>query len=164
VAIRKILVPTDFSPHARKALEFAIELGRCFSAEIHLLNAYFFGDWNRLPEPIGVPESFVAQIRGEAEALLGQDQERVAAAGLSCTLHFSGMDPVAAILELDQSLPADLIVLGTHGFTGMKHVLLGSVAERTVRLAHCPVVTLRAESDGASLRAAEKGSRSARRG
>jgi nucleotide-binding universal stress UspA family protein len=54
--------------------------------------------------------------------------------------------PFSAILDLAESLPADLIVMGTQGRTGLKHVLLGSVAERTVRLAPCPVLTVKAKT------------------
>jgi len=68
----------------------------------------------------------------------------VSAAGLPCVPHVHEKAPVPAILEVAQTHHADLIVMGTRGLTGLRHALLGSVAERTVRLAPCPVLTVKA--------------------
>jgi universal stress protein A len=81
-----------------------------------------------------------AQLRVELLA------KRLAQTSVSVETHVSAHDPVSAILELTRSLPVDLVVMGTRGLTGIKHVLLGSVAERTVRLAPCPVLTVKARS------------------
>ena len=145
MAIRSLLVPTDFSPDAARALEMAIELAQPARAKIHLLHSCYFGPYlGGFPEPVGVPMDFVERVRREVRTRLEQLEKRVAQAGISCASHISEETPVAAIVDRARGVDADLIVMGTRGLTGVKHALLGSVAERTVRLAPCPVLTVKA--------------------
>ena len=144
--IKTILVPTDFSPHADAALDRALGLAKHFGAKIHLLHAYYFSVSVGLPDQYVMPPDLIEDVRRTARAQLEPLEKKIAEAGVDCTAHLSAQSPVAAIIELAESLPADLIVLGTRGLTGLKHVLLGSVAERTVRLAPCPVMTIKAEA------------------
>ena len=141
--IRNILVPTDYSPHAEKALAYAIGLAKTFGAKIHLLHAY------RLPEPmpfpatIAVPESFWEEVHKHSMEKLEEVRQQVAAESIECEVEAVREPPFPAVVDSAERLDADLIVMGTRGLTGLKHVMLGSVAERTVRLAHCPVITLK---------------------
>jgi nucleotide-binding universal stress UspA family protein len=144
--LRTILVPTDFSPDARRALELAIEFAKLSGAAIHLVHSSFFGaELHGLPEPLGVPQDFAEAVKRGAQRQLEELEKLVANAGLRCTSQVRESSPIAAILDEVERRDADLIVMGTKGLSGLKHVLLGSVAERTVRLAPCPVLTVRAE-------------------
>jgi nucleotide-binding universal stress UspA family protein len=140
MAIRSILVPTDFSPHADAALERAAQLARRLSARVYLLHAYYLGTEAGYP----LPAQLIDQARAQAREQLERAAKALAETGVSCESHTSPLVTVSAILEQARALPADLIVMGTRGLSGLKHVLLGSVAERTVRLAPCPVMTVKA--------------------
>ena len=143
-AFKRILVPHDFSDDAAAALDWAIELAGQLGAELHLLHAY------RLPlemfSPYGVPmpASVMPEIREAARRSLEELKARVEAAGLTGQIHLREGPPADAIVEAARELSADLIVMGTRGRTGLAHVVLGSVAQRTVRSAPCPVLTLKA--------------------
>lgn len=142
--IRKILVPTDLSNSANEALERAVEIAKMVGAEIHLLHVYQIPIGVGVNEPIPMPEQYFAQLRkqaGEELRTLEQKVRAVVPAGVQTHLKFDY--PGRTILEFAKSLPADLIVMGTRGLTGMKHVLLGSIAERVVRLAPCDVLTVK---------------------
>jgi nucleotide-binding universal stress UspA family protein len=144
MAIHRILVPTDFSGCADEALEHATQLAKLAHAEIHLLNAY------ELPAPVPTvgapvwfPQEVYDQFRDAAKEGLAQRIAKVAAQGVKVEGSVVCENPTRAILDAAVKPQADLIVMGTHGRTGIKHVLVGSVAERTVRLAPCPVMTVK---------------------
>ncbi len=141
--IRNILVPTDYSPHAEKALDYAIGLAKTFGAKITLVHSYHIAVPMAVPDPVIVPQGFWEDARNRATELLEEIRGKVEADGVSCEMHVSSEPPFQAITDLAAASKADLIVMGTRGLTGPKHVMLGSVAERTVRLAHCPVITLK---------------------
>jgi nucleotide-binding universal stress UspA family protein len=145
IEITKILVPTDFSSSAAAALDYAAALARRLGAEIHLFHAYHFPTYLIMPEQIATPGDFWESLRSSAAARLEAMRAPLVAAGIDTHLHVMEGAPASAILEAARSLPADLIVMGTRGRTGLKHVALGSVAERTVRMAPCPVLTLKTE-------------------
>ena len=139
--IRTILVPTDFSESADAALAKAFELAEKLGARIHLLHAY------------GIPPIPDAMGMGVGVDLLGPI-ERAASAELTQLAQRYAQRPeyVGALLEMGDArdlivrhakqLPADLIVMGTHGRRGMQHFVLGSVAEGVVRNAPCPVLVV----------------------
>lgn len=141
--VERILVPSDFSPHAARALEHAIAFAKTFSAEIHLLHAYHLPIQLAMPDQISMPAGFWEDVRAGASAKLEVLAERIASEGIRVETHLLAEAPSVAVVETAGRLPADLIVMGTRGLTGVKHVLLGSVAERTVRLAPCPVMTVK---------------------
>lgn len=144
--VNTILVPTDFSADADKALSTATELATIFGAKIVVIHAYHV-DIPML-SPMGggyaLPQGFYEGLRSQATAQIEEIAEKLVAEGIDATgiaLH----EPASiAIAEQAESLPADLIVMGTRGNTGLKHVVLGSVAERVVRTAPCPVLTVKA--------------------
>lgn len=145
---RSILVPTDFSEHANAALDRALALARASSGVVHLLHAYEIPLGTIPPYGVAIPESVLAGLRDAAARRLEKAAARVEAAGVRCERHLVQSSPSMAIGESARSLDADLVVMGTRGNTGLKHVLLGSVAERTVRTAPCPVLTLQTGSGG----------------
>ena len=143
--IHTILVPVDFSAHSSKALKLAIGLAKTFSAEIHLLHAYHLPPLIALPEMMVLPQSYLDGVRDASARKLEKSFQTVTSEGVKCQRHLTTQIPSAAIVETAERVGADLIVMGTRGLTGLKHVLLGSVAERTVRSAPCPVMSVRSE-------------------
>ena len=147
--IKTILVATDFSSDAEAAVETAIELAKAFDAKLELFHAYhveippiyagFGGDFTR-------PEDILGPIREGAEATMDRLVEDVAAKGVSVQGRIAMDHASRAILEEAERVLADLIVIGTRGLTGLEHFVLGSTAERVLRLAHCPVMTVKAKS------------------
>jgi nucleotide-binding universal stress UspA family protein len=137
--LRAILVPTDFSPHADLALEAARELARRSGARLELLHAF------HLP-PEAVPhltDAALQRMRAEAGAELESRCARARESGLAADARWVEAPPAHAIPEAAAKIAADLIALGSHGRTGMRYALLGSVAARVARVAPCPVLTLK---------------------
>jgi nucleotide-binding universal stress UspA family protein len=145
LAIHRILVPIDFSEHSDRALELAIGLAKTLGAELHLLHCYqlFPTGAAAASYDVMIPESYERAIRESATASLSRWREKASAQGILAEKHIRADIPANGIVALAEELPADLIVMGTRGLTGFQHVLLGSVAERTVRLAPCPVMTVK---------------------
>ena len=143
---RKILVPVDFSEHSGRALEHAIALAKAFGAEIHLLHCYQINIGAVSPYGIVLPESLERDVRDAATRRLGEWSDKVSAQGVRVEQHITPQFPSEAIQATATEVGADLIVMGTRGLTGLKHVLLGSVAERTLRVAPCPVLTVKDEA------------------
>jgi universal stress protein A len=143
LAFKRILVPVDFSEHSLKAFQKALAFARQFAAElilVHIVEQIVYpGDW--MYPPLAMSD-FATEKRGEI------------AAKLDCLAEGSGVASESIvrigrawqeITEVAKEWKADLIVIATHGYTGLRHVLLGSVAEKIVRHAPCPVLTVRAD-------------------
>ena len=148
--VRRILAPTDFSAASDAALDYARTLAERFGAHVHLLHV--------LEEPFvggGVAsDALVTEAPAVRAALLRAAQERLAhrvtqrdREQLHMTAEVVFGTAAQAILDNVRRNGDDLIVMGTHGRTGMAHVVLGSVAEHVVRAAPCPVLTVRYEPD-----------------
>ena len=140
---RTILLPIDFSSHAGAALELAIGLARESGATIHLFHAYEIPLGTIPPYGVAIPEPLLADVRDAAARRLDKAARQLAGAGVRSETHILHAAPAEGLAEAARSVHADLILMGTRGLTGLKHVLLGSVAERTVRTAPCPVLTVR---------------------
>jgi universal stress protein A len=143
--IHRILVAVDFSEHSEQALEDAITLAKEFGAELHLVHCYEVYPAGAIgfPYNVTIPDSFEREIRESATAHLASWREKVTAQGVRAEQHLVMDRPSHGIVALADKLSADLIVIGTYGLTGLKHVLLGSVAERVLRHAPCPVLTVK---------------------
>ena len=141
---KEILVPVDFSEHSIAAVEAAIELARVFDSKLHLLHCYQIQPGGISPYGIAIPSSYFGEIRDAATQQLAEWQEKHVPADISADVTIVSESPSGAIVEMAKKIGADLIVMGTRGLSGFKHVMLGSVAERTVRLASCPVMTVHA--------------------
>ena len=145
--IDTILVPTDFSADSQEALSTARDFAKKFDAKIVILHAYHV-DIPLMAPPLGgvyaLPPGFYEQLKAQATLQVEAAAQELAAAGVEAR-GIAVADPAAmAIVEYARSLSADLVVMGTRGLTGLKHVALGSVAERVVRTAPCPVLTVKA--------------------
>ena len=143
--IRRILVPVDFSEYSARALDDAIGLAKKLKAEVHLLHCYQIYPAGAVgfPYNVAIPDTYEREIREGASAHLARWLEKATAQGVRAEQHLAVDRPSHGIVALAEKLPADLIVIGTYGLTGLKHVLLGSVAERVLRHAPCPVLTVK---------------------
>jgi len=139
IELKRILVPTDFSEFSSAAIDYACTLADKFDAELHLLHVLeahlgstpvFAGGLALSPR---VGESAQAAMRALQEIVPDRPAIRATISG----------PPFLGIIHYAKEHDVDLIVMGTHGRTGLDHVMLGSVAERVVRKASCPVMTVR---------------------
>lgn len=148
LSFQNILVPTDFSPDADVALEYAIDLAKPANAAIHLLHVYHFPTYSSagLDIAYAYPVDLLEEVRKHAAARVEEIQKELRARGVTVESEIIEGSPALKIVECAEREKADLIVMGTRGLTGLKHVALGSVAERTLRLAPCPVLTVKAAS------------------
>ena len=139
--IKKILVPTDFSPYSDYALQYASMMARAFKARILLIHVIEPLTYS-VTDTLTVTNHFEA-LKTLAKPLLENIRKRFQKKGLRVEINLLTGVPYREILNKARQTKADMIVMGTHGRTGMEHILLGSVAEKVVRLAPCPVVTVR---------------------
>jgi nucleotide-binding universal stress UspA family protein len=148
ITLKTILVPSDFSECSEEAVRYGLELARRFEARLHLLHV--------VQDPVTQPwaaEGFsvplfevVDRWQKQAEerlraAVPAEDRDRVTVTSVVAT-------PYAGILDYAAAHDVDLIVMGTHGRGGVSHLLLGSIAERVIRRAPCPVLTVRHPQHG----------------
>jgi universal stress protein A len=148
LSMRKILVPIDLSKASTRVLEQAQEFAAKFSATIDLLYVW-------TPPALLAPEALMtgvgateqpllAWLENSAREHLAKFESEAKSAGVPIATSYCELgDPATAILERAQSGGYDLMVVGTHGRTGLSHLLMGSVAEKIVRRARCAVLTVR---------------------
>lgn len=149
--LNHILVPIDFSRDADAAIEMAISLAKQLGSRItvlHVIHEVYIGVGEMAA---ALPPSYIEDIEAEVEREVQTHVNKVIAAGLSGDSIVMHGVPFQCILDTAADQNIDLIVMGTHGRTGLKHVLLGSVAEKVIRMASCPVLVTRAVSDDQSL-------------
>ena len=134
IRIRKILYPTDFSPYSNQAYFHAVALAESHGASLTILYVY--------PGGFGAPET-----AGDSEdrSYWQEQLEQIRPVNEHILTHHVLLegDPAGEIVDYARDASVDLIVMGTHGRSGLAHVLLGSVAEKVVRKAPCPVLTVR---------------------
>jgi len=143
IRFETILVPIDFSDHSREALDTAIQIGRLFGSTIHLLHCYHVQAAGVSPYGIVLPSGYYADLRDAAERRLRDWHDIVSKEGIESESILSADSPSLAINLAAKEFKSDLIVMGTRGLSGLKHAMLGSVTERVVRLAPCPVLTVK---------------------
>ncbi len=141
--ISTIVVAVDFSVHADAAVDASIDLAKRLGAEIHVVHAFDLRVPMITPYEIAIPEPYIEQSRDAAAAKLAKVVETVRLAGVKVGSQLVGAPPPSAIVDAADRVGAGLIVMGTRGNTGLKHLLLGSVAEQTLRLAHCSVMIVK---------------------
>ena len=144
IELKRILLPTDFSEYATEATKYALALAEKFGSEVHLLHVidlmaavapeYGIPPW--LDEQLEKMEAQALERLGEVFEPAWREQHRTVRATRQGTTY-------AKIIEYAKEHQIDLIVMGTHGRSGLTHFLMGSVAERVVRHASCPVLTVR---------------------
>ena len=147
MGIRHILVPIDYSQNSQVALSYAAELALSFGASLDIVHV-----WDR---PTYVTDAVMVQRPGEAHKPIGElirenaqkDMNEYLSSmtlpsGVPTTSRLLSGDPAASLIAELKKGEHDLVVLSTHGRTGFAHLLLGSIAERLVRLSPVPVLTV----------------------
>lgn len=149
---QKIVAPTDFSQASALALDAAVLLAKQFGAEIHLLYVYDPALLNPIYLVPGTPtlspsaqepRAYEDSVLRELQRVREERLSSIDRVELAVKQHSSAAE---GIVEYARDSAADLIVLSTHGRTGLSHLLIGSVAERVVRHAPCPVLTMRSHA------------------
>lgn len=150
VAIKHILVPTDFSEAASYALDYTLSLAKTFQAKIYLMHVFepivYYSD-----APMGMPDLIELEqnIRVVAEQSLQNTLEKQIKAReaefgfIPVETILAQGKPFVEIIKAAREKNADLIVLSTHGRSALEHILMGSVTEKVTRKAHCPVLVVR---------------------
>jgi nucleotide-binding universal stress UspA family protein len=145
IKLRKILYPTDFSESSLEAMKYAVSFARDYKARLilmHVVNEQIFSEGLNLPR-LAAPEALEQELVAEAgrqmrtvipaDVRAGVDIEHVILRGM----------PFLEIIRYAKANEVDLIVIGTHGRSGMEHIIFGSTAEKVVRKAPCPVLSVR---------------------
>jgi nucleotide-binding universal stress UspA family protein len=136
-SIHRILCPVDFSPASAKALNVAIDYARAFKAEVHAIHVYQLSAYASPSSDLA--RDLEAQVRGELDKFIAGFTSH----GVPIKTGLRMGVPYAEIVDAARDAGAELIVMGTTGKTGIQHLLLGSVAERVVRTAEVPVLSVR---------------------
>ena len=146
---KHILVPTDFSAHADDALAYAIELATSLQAHLTLLHVFYLSPLTVGEVPPVVFNDTLRDLETYAQQHTQMALDRVQQAGLQGDSIIVEGTPFQTIIDVAKDQDIDLIVMGTHGRTGLSHVLMGSVAEKVVRMAPCPVLVTRGAPEDA---------------
>ncbi len=146
IRIQRILHPTDFSTYSATATQYTCELGTKFNAELHLLHTLetHLTTTPNFAMALDLPK-YVTESRNEAEKALSKVVDPQWSAGRTVVQAVVEGSPKVEIVRYARTHDIDLIVLATHGRTGLAHVIIGSVAESVIRTAPCPVLTVHPE-------------------
>lgn len=144
IAFNLILCPVDFSDTATHALETAIELATRLNAKIHLVHVYQYPTFSMPEADLATPidmslqNDYSERLKQQLEDLYKNYSD----SGITINSTLTEGVPYVEIVQTAKKINADLIVIGTHGRTGLSHMLLGSVAERVVRSSNIPVLSV----------------------
>lgn len=151
--IKKVLVPIDFSDYSKSALKYAVNFVKQFSAELDLVYVV---------EPVIYPPDFsmgqiaIPSVDLEMDKRAGEELDKLAKREIPPEIRVKKIvktgKPFIEIIETASTENIDLIIIATHGHTGVEHILFGSTAEKVVRKAPCPVLTLREPIKGFDFR------------
>ena len=139
---KKILCPVDFSKGSEYAVAKAEELARALGAEIELFHAYQLPVLALPDSTMTVSPTFVADVTDRAQRALNQHRDTVISHDVRATTRLVEGNPADAIVDHAREVNAAMIVMGTHGRSGFRRFLLGSTAERVVRMSTVPVLTV----------------------
>lgn len=139
---KKILCPVDFSQFSQEVVDYAVDLAIKYGAELHIIhvipNMTYFTPY----ESFLTPENLVA-IEKHIQDQVENDFEKVLKQNVPAKKVIRTGVPFVEIIDYAKSESIDLIVMGTHGRSGIEHILIGNVAEKVVRKSPCPVMTIR---------------------
>lgn len=142
--IKKILVPIDFSEYSKSALNYAVDFAKNFNSELYLIYVV---------EPVIYPPDFsmgqitIPSVDSEMDKRASEELNRLARneipENIKCHTIIKTGKPFLEIIETVNEENIDLIIIATHGHTGVEHILFGSTADKVVKKAPCPVLTIR---------------------
>jgi nucleotide-binding universal stress UspA family protein len=145
IALKKVLVPHDFSETSEAAVRYALALAHNFGAQLHLLHVSDKARFEMATEfPLGLDGTLEDAVRERLLKILTPREQME----FKPIFEFRSGSPAAEIVKYAKDAEVDLIVMGTHGRGFVAHAVLGSVAERVVRTAPCPVLTVRNPQHG----------------
>jgi len=144
ITIKKILIPTDFSECSQRSLRYGLALAEKFRAKPCVIHVWELPMTGSILPVDPYPELVFTEEQKAAKDRLTRLTDELKTQGIDAEAIFAFGKPCVEIVKAAADLEADLIVLATHGRGGISHLLLGSVAEKVVRLAPCPVLTVRA--------------------
>lgn len=145
IKLKKILYPTDFSESSLEALKYAVSLAQEFKARLvvmHVVNEQIFSEGLNLPR-LAAPEALEQELGAEAARRMRTLIPAAERAALDVEQVILRGMPFLEIIRYAKANEVDLIVIGTHGRSGMEHIIFGSTAEKVVRKAPCPVLSVR---------------------
>lgn len=142
--IRRLLIPTDFSDLAEHTLDYTIGLAAALNASVELLHVHYLPALSLQGGDLTMPvdPTLEAEYEAYAQQRLDRLAEKYRASGVKVSARLLSGVPYAEIIRAAEDGGVDLIVMGTHGRTGLAHLLMGSVAERVVRGSPIPVLTV----------------------
>jgi nucleotide-binding universal stress UspA family protein len=144
---KKILVALDSSESASNALRVALKLAKSLGSELHLLHVFSYPMQIAVAVPVPGTSEVERDVRSKGETLLSAAAETARREGVSVTTHLLEGEMASTLVEIANDKEDDLIVVGRRVASRLKDVLFGSIADRTVRLAPCPVMVVRSEDD-----------------
>ena len=140
---QRILAPIDFSQQAGQALDYAIAWGRQLSAQLILVHVVQSLSEVGIDMAPALPSAHLETLEKELTRHLQGYLQRVEDAGVQGDLIIAHGSPLDEIIEIVKARQIDLIIMGSHGRSGLSHLLLGSMAEKVIRLVPCPVLIVR---------------------
>ena len=147
ISIEKILHPTDFSANSNHALKYACAFATHFGAELHLLHVVVDISLVTLPPIDGyLPEGYYENARMHANEELAKMPNREMAGKIRIVRQALDGSAFVEIIRYAKDNDIDLIVMGTHGYSGLTHLVMGSIAEKVVRRSPCPVLSVHPEN------------------
>lgn len=143
--LKHILHPTDFSDNSSQALKYACSLATQFGAELHIIHVLQNPALRSPPVNDYLPQDYYERLMQQANEMLSALPEEVLSFTGSVTRNICTGVPFMETIRYARENAIDMIVMGTHGYSGLKHLIIGSVAENVVRKAPCPVLTVHPE-------------------
>ncbi len=141
-AIQNIVVPVDFSPTSIRAFEYAFDLGKKLQATLHVVHVYPLPTYLFPDGAVMAGPEFTEQVSSAAQRELDAMLKPYLDQGVVIEYRITQGVPHESIHQYADEVKADMIVMGTHGRTGITHLLMGSIAERVVRTSTIPVLTV----------------------
>jgi nucleotide-binding universal stress UspA family protein len=141
IEIQKILIPTDFSAYSQHALKYAVALAQSFKAKLYVVHVWEHAIVATPTETF--PTDIFVDAENSAKDKLNQVTHELRTEGIDAEPVFGSGTAHIEILKTAKELDVDLITLATHGRTGLSHLVFGSTAEKIIRLAPCPVLTVK---------------------
>ncbi|MFW5921068.1 MAG: universal stress protein [Polyangiales bacterium] len=146
--IKRILSPVDFSETSDHALRYAVDLASKLGAEMHVVHVYQLPMYALPDGGVLAGPDVAAGIMDQAQKRMKELTKELDGEGVRMKTHVIEGMPHREIVRMADEIEADLIIMGTHGRSGLSHLLLGSVAERVVRTSTHPVLTVRHPEHG----------------
>ncbi|MEJ2760340.1 MAG: universal stress protein [Gammaproteobacteria bacterium] len=144
--LKRILHPTDFSDNSNQALKYACSLATQFGAELHIIHVAQNPALLSSPANDYLPADYYDRLQRQVNEQLASLPDEVLSFTGSVTRNLCSGVPFVEIIRYAKENAIDMIVMGTHGYSGLKHLIIGSVAENVVRKSPCPVLTVHPEN------------------